>query len=190
MARFIAWPILLLLAGCAAAKPMTYLSLAPVPGAPVTAAAGKPITVAHVEMPPSIDRLALTTESGPSTLDLDPNATWAAPLGEMATQVLAQDLASRLPGSTVLMPGEAIPAGGARVVRVDVLRFLPINEPGSEKVVLDANWQMLSPGGAVLHGNQARIEVPSGPGAAAEAEAMSTALGQLADRIAAALGAH
>lgn len=175
---------LVALAGCAAAPPMTYLHLAPVRGGVVAASAGKPVAVAKVNMPPSLDRLALTTETSGSTLGIDPNANWAAPLDGMASLVLAQNLASRLPGTTVVMPGEVIPRSGVRVVHVDVLRFLPVASPSGEHVALDAGWQVLSPAGEVLRSRQSHFSVPTAPGAAAEAAAMSTALGALSDRIA------
>lgn len=177
----------LALAGCAAAPPVTYLHLAPVRGGVVAASAGQPVAVANVNMPPSLDRLALTTETSGSTLGIDQNANWAAPLDGMATRVLAQNLAARLPGTTIVMPGEVMPRSGVRVVHVNVLRFLPVAGPSGEHVALDAGWQVLSPTGAILRSGQSQFSVPTAPGAAAEAEAMSTALGELSDRIAAAL---
>lgn len=188
MKRFATLTLLLVLAGCASAPPITYLQLAPVSGPVVRASrTGMPITVAEVEMPPAIDRLGLTRETGASTLSVDPNASWAAPLDGMATQVLAENLASRLPGTKVLMPGEVIPSGARRIVRVDVLRFLPIAASGSAHVVLDADWQIVTSRGGIEHSGREQIGLPSAPGAAAEAAAMSQALGELADRIATAI---
>ncbi|MGH7122518.1 MAG: PqiC family protein [Acetobacteraceae bacterium] len=188
MKSFGALAFLLLLAGCAAAPPITYLQLAPVagPAARVTRS-GPPIRVAQVEMPPAIDRLGLTRETGTSTLAVDPNASWAAPLDGMATQVLAENLASRLPGTKVLMPGEVMPRGTVRVVRVDVLRFLPIAAAGAEHVALDAYWQVVTSENHVAHSGHAQIRVASAAGAPAEAAAMSHSLGELADQIAAAV---
>lgn len=188
MSRPATLALLLLLAGCGAGPPMTYLQLAPVSGPVVsTVRTGPPITVAQVEMPPAIDRLGLTRETGTSTLAVDPTASWAAPLDGMATTVLAENLATRLPGSKVLMPGEAIPPGARRIVRVDVLRFLPSAASGAEHVALDAEWQVLTSGGRIEHSGKAQIRAASGPGAAAEAAAMSEALGELANRIAGAI---
>jgi len=186
MRRWMALAVSLLIAGCTAAPPITYLRLAPVPG-PTLTATGTPVTVAHVVMPPVVDRLALVTETGESTLETAENANWAAPLDEMATTVLAQDLASRLPRIAVLMPGEVLPSGGVRTVRVDVLRFLPVNGASRGYVALDADWQVLSAPGTVTESGRSGIRVPRAPGAPAAAAAMSTALGRLADRIAAAL---
>jgi uncharacterized lipoprotein YmbA len=193
MRQRIALAALLLLAGCAAAPPMIYLRLAPVQGGPVKAAAAGPIAVAPVEMPPAIDRVALTSQTGESTLGVAANASWAAPLGGMTTEVLAQDLASRIRGAAVLMPGETLPSSGAREVRVDVVRFLPVTVgasagSGADHVALDAGWQVISPHGAVLRTGFSRIAVPSEPGAEEAATAMSVALGRLADRIAASFG--
>lgn len=167
---------------------MTLLRLSSVSGPSVTAAADAPIRVEAVEIPPTIDRAALTTEATTSTLTLSENARWAAPLGEMTTRVLAEDLAQRMRGATVLLPGEAVPSGRARAVRVDMIRFLPITSAQGTGVALDADWQVLSPSGAVLTDGQSRIRVPSRSDPASAAGAMSTALGQLADQVATTFG--
>lgn len=177
----------LALAGCGSAAPITYLHLAPVPAGVITASSGTLVAVAQVTMPASIDRLALTTETSGSTLGIDQNAKWAAPLDGMATSVLAQNLASRLPGTTVIMPGEVMPQGGKRVVHVNVLRFLPVVGAHGAHVALDAGWQVLATNGTIWRSGRSRFSVPTAPGAAAEARAMSTALGELSDRIAEAL---
>lgn len=188
MRRIATLGLLMLLAGCASAPPTTLLRLSSVSGASVVAAADTPITVAAVEIPPGIDRSALTTEASRNTLTVSRDARWAGPLGHMTTRVLAEDLALRLHGATVLLPGEAEPPGGARAVRVDMIRFLPVARTPDTHVALDADWQMLSPSGAVLHDGQSRIRVPTGPDPAEAARSMSTALGRLADQIAASFG--
>lgn len=179
---------LVLLASCTSAPPMTLLRLSSVPGSPVTAAADTPITVAAVQIPPTIDRAALMTEATRNTITASANARWAAPLGKMTTRALAEDLALRIRGATVLLPGEAMPWGGACTVRVDMARFLPVASAQGDHVALDADWQVLSPSGKVLTESHSRIRVPSHPDPAAAARSMSEALGQLADQVAQTLG--
>ena len=187
MRRFVALALLVMLAGCTAGPPITLLRLAPTKGRPITAITNMPITVAAVEIPPTIDRLALTVETGESTVHVSRNARWAAPLGEMSTQVFAEDLAARLPHASVLMPGEEVPPGGAWVVRIDMTRFVPVWGTQNDHVALDAAWQVLSPKGTVLTAGRSQIRVSGRPDAASAAQSMSAALGELADRVAAAL---
>lgn len=174
--------ILLLLAGCAG-KPTTYLALAPTQS-PITAisTAATPIAVAHVSMPAAIDRLYLTSATGTTTLHVAAHARWVAPIDSQARTVLARDLASRIPDADILMPGDPVPETGARIVHVNVTEFLP--RPGT--VVLEADWRITSSKTRkTLANGRFHVEIPSGPKPAARAEAMSTALGRLADAIAA-----
>ncbi|OYV32553.1 MAG: hypothetical protein B7Z80_26550 [Rhodospirillales bacterium 20-64-7] len=102
----------LALAGCAG-KPTTYLTLTPVPG-PAQTKAGTPLAVSRINIPPAIDRSGFTTETGPATLAVAGDTKWAGPLGVMGQLALARDLAARLQNMRVLMPGDPLPAGGAR----------------------------------------------------------------------------
>lgn len=169
-----------LLAGCAS-TPTTYLRLAPVAG-PTIGGAGPAVAVAHIATPPAIDRLYLTSLTGPTTLHVANHARWVAPLGGMMQGVLARDLAARLPDTEVPLPGDPAPHGGARVVSVTVATFLP--EPG--RVVLDADWRVTSRRHhRIVADGRAHIVVPAGATPALQAQAMSEAIGRLADRIAA-----
>ena len=172
--------LVVLLAGCAT-TPTTYLTLTPVPG-PTIGISGPAIAVAHIATPTAIDRLYLTTATGPTTLHVANHARWVAPLGGMAQSVLAHDLAMRLQNTEILMPGDPTPHGGARVVSVNVTTFLP--DPG--RVVLDADWRITSRRHHhIIARGRTHIVVPAGATPALQAQAMSAALGQLADRIAA-----
>ncbi|MHB1304608.1 MAG: PqiC family protein [Acidiphilium sp.] len=180
MRRHLILASLLTLVACSS-KPTTYLALAPVAGS-IHPDGGTPVAVAHVAMPASIDRLYLTSATGPNTLHVANHARWGAPLGGEAQSALAVDLAQRLPGIEVSMPGDKVPRD-ARTVRVNVIRFLP--EP--EGVALDADWSVTACNHPPAKG-RARIRVPAGAMPGDKAAAMSTALGRLADRIAARLG--
>ncbi|HTJ91020.1 MAG TPA: PqiC family protein [Acidocella sp.] len=175
----------LVLSGCAG-KPTTYLALAPtgtvqpqsLPAVPVLA-------VSAVDIPPAIDRLHFTTGTAPGVLHVAGDTVWAGPLGPMARIVLAQDLAARLRGSTVLMPGDALPPGGAATLHVTIQSFMP-DEAGT--VSLQADWSVAAPDGkTILARGRFAHTMPGGSQPAAEAQTMSTALGGLADAIATAL---
>ena len=167
------------LAGCAGQR-TTYLALSPTSG-PTFHARGPAIAVAHVPMPPTIDRIYLTTETGPNTRAVSRRARWTAPLAGQAQAILARDLARRLPERHVTMPGDPVPHA-AVMVHVGVTEFMP--HPGH--VVLAADWRGVRAGKAVAAG-RVRIVEHCGTKPAAEAHAMSVALGRLADRIAARL---
>jgi|HubBroStandDraft_2_1064218.scaffolds.fasta_scaffold151898_2 uncharacterized lipoprotein YmbA len=49
--------------------------------------------------------------------------SWGEPLGDMFARILAQDLAQRLPGSSVFTEGSAIATTPDAVVAIDVQRF-------------------------------------------------------------------
>lgn len=166
----------LALAACAG-TPTTYLALAPVPG-PTATIPTPPIAVARVMMPAAIDRLYLTIATGPTTLSVADHARWVAPLDGEAQNVLADDLAQRLPGATILHPGDPTPQGGARLVMVNVTKFLP----GEARVVLNADWRIEARRHhRVIAQGRADIVMPAGTTPATQADAMSAALGRLTD---------
>lgn len=175
---------ILLLAGCAG-RPTTYLALAPAGQVRPQSAAIPALAVSAVDIPPAIDRLHLTTGAAPGVLRVAGDTEWAGPLGPMARIVLAQDLAARLPGCTVLMPGDVPPPGGTASVHVTIQDFMP---DAAGTVTLRADWSVAAPSGRtrLAHGRFARA-VPGGSQPAAEAQSMSIALGALADAIAAGL---
>ncbi|HVW20557.1 MAG TPA: PqiC family protein [Opitutaceae bacterium] len=190
MRRSSSLPLLLaaaLVAGCASHDhPTTYLTLEPVaPAESPAPASGTAALVAPVEIPPSLDRLLLTTATGAATLRVSGDARWSAPLADLIRQALARDLAQRLPGGRVLMPGDPVPPEGVRAVRVNIQEFRP---DASGQVSLQAHWEVEAPhGGAVQRQGDFRIELPGAPQPGAEAATMSAAVGRLADAIAPAL---
>ncbi len=169
-----------LLASCAG-KPTEYLTLSPQPSDRTTIAPGAPVAVANVQIPPVLDRLYLTTMRSDNQLHVAEHTRWAAPLDGIAQSALARDLATRLTGTTVLMPGDEPPSGGVRLVRVNIQNFIA-DQTG--QVTLDADWSVLSPQQDVIAQDRAHIVVPGNPRATSEAYSMSTALGKLADQIA------
>lgn len=172
---------LVLLAGCAG-KPTTYLSLATRPSAlTLVAEPGAPLAVAHVRIPPSLDRLYLTSQLAPNQLHVAAHARWAAPLDGLIQRVIAQDLAQRLTACKVLMPGDPIPNGGVRLVRLNIDQFV---FKADGQVVLSADWSVIAPHHRSASFRRTSITVPSGRSPTEQAAAMSTALGQLAGKMA------
>ena len=171
----------LLVTGCGFLKrtPNTFYTLDTVPGTGARATmAGTPVGIDGVELPPGLDRREVTARDANNKLDVRGHHQWASPLEDMVVHTLSFDLASRLPEGMVVLPGQAKP----RAMRSLFVTFEDL-APGPDRVfVLDARWTM---GELVRH---ERITVPlQSKESAAIVTAMSQALGQLADRIAAAL---
>jgi len=188
MMRRMLLPTLLLvlaLAGCGSSPKTQFIVLSQQPG-PAVAAGGRPIDVRNVIIPGAIDRQELVRANGPNGVRIDDIYRWAGPLDQMIQTTLAADLASRLPSGMVLMPGDPVP-NDAQGVALTVDRFL---DEGGGRVVLVADWSLLRGSDQhVVQRQRSHITVAApGDGGQAIAAAMSRALGQLADRMASAIG--
>jgi uncharacterized lipoprotein YmbA len=177
------------LAACGHSDATHVFTLFPVaPTQPVAATvSGAPIRLRRVTVPPALDRVELVREVAPGEVTVSDFEHWAAPLGQTAVQVLAQDLAARLPAGGLIPPAAPLPTGGVNV-DVDILAF---NVAGGQ-AVMQASWSEISPPSAAPKGGQApstRLVELTAPvdasGGLAEAQGLSRLLGQLADRIAA-----
>jgi len=180
--RFIPLLGLMLLAGCAG-KPTTYLTLAP-QSSPRTYIPDSdlPVAVADVQIPPSLDRISLTTQIAATQMKVANHTRWAAPLGGMIQHVLAQDLAQRMPQVHVLMPGDPPAPHGEQLVRVNIQNFIA---DASGRVVLDADWSVeATDKHHTLASDRAHIVMVGSALPYAEAVTMSAVLGRLADEIA------
>lgn len=165
-------------------KPSVYLTLAATPAggeASNRETSGPPISVERVEIAPELDRTLFTTAAGTATLQVEGNVHWAAPLSALARQALARDLADRLPGASVLMPGDPNPPGKARRVHVNLLEFRP---DASGRVTLEADWSAETSEQVPPKTGRFHLQIPGGANPSAEAATMSEALGRLADTIA------
>ncbi len=127
----------------------------------------------------------MLTEGG-DRLDISGQDEWGAPLGRLIRQTLTTDLMSRLPPGSVLAPGSTAPRSGLRIISVNIQRF---SGDAAEMVVLDASWSLLKAGTSdVLRNGHEVIYARGASGRVADVvPAMSQALGQLADRLAAAI---
>jgi uncharacterized protein len=181
-------PVLALvtLAGCASSPPTRFFALDPVsPGGGAAAgAAGVPVKVDAVHIPPALDRDSMVRGESNNQLQISSQDRWAGDLGEMIRRVLTQDLAQRLPSAMVVAPASPAPAS-ARGLVIDIMTF----QPQSGEVVLEADWTLLqgTQANPVLR-RSVHLTQPATPSAQGEAEAMSALLGQLADDIAAQMG--
>jgi uncharacterized lipoprotein YmbA len=142
--------------------------------------AGPALRLDSVHIPPSLDRIEITTEIVPGELKISDLEHWAAPLGQLVRQTLTVDLMVRLPEGRVISPHLA-ESQGAISVSVDILAF-SANERGSR---LEVNWIVTSDDsnpGTAGHTVLFQDDTPTA-GAIATARTLSKMLGQLADRI-------
>lgn len=167
-------------AACTSPNPALY-TLAPVSGEAHTGAPR------FVELrSPSLPQYLLRSEIVRSTedfrVDVLPNDWWGESFSAMFNRVLTQDLTQRLPDSTVYSDTSAISASPGATIAVNVARF---DANGANMELLEAE---ISISGAHAGSRYVRLGVPiQGAGTAQLVSAMSTALGRLADTIAAML---
>ena len=213
MAVLLAWASALLAAGCASPGPDLY-SLEPRPGGvhpgPVLASpvlAGEParlqaatqsglrrvIVVRGVGLPRYLERDEIVRAAGGSRLRVAGNDWWGEPLRVMLRRVLVADLAQRLPGADVLADEGPIAAHPDAEVEVDVQQFdskasgRDAGDPGGP-MLLDGYAAVIPAGigpGWPRTLDQLHLNVPMAAGTTkAQVDAMSTALGQVADAVA------
>ena len=174
----------LLLASCRSPDP-AFFTLAPVRGSPLP---GAP-TLVELRRPGIagyLDRPEIVRSNANYRLRIEGGERWAEPFGDMVARVLAENLQSRLRGTSVFTSTGAISAETGAKVEIDLQRF---DADPSGQVQLLAQV-------AVTRGSRRgnptaqtiRLSVaPTGASTADYVAAMSQALGQAADQIAALL---
>ena len=171
----------LLLTGCSflsKSKPKLY-SLEVVAPTGAVAAAGTPLAIGSLELPPDIDRREVVLRNDDQQLEVRSSELWAAPLRSLVLHAFVFDLAARLPEGMIILPGTAQTARPARSIDLIIEDYAAGPE---SRVVLKARWIM----GGVTHREQIATEVAS-LDSASVAAGMSQALATLADRIVAGL---
>jgi uncharacterized lipoprotein YmbA len=151
----------------------TIYTIDPLPGQAATTRSA--IAIGSIELPAGFDRKEVVVRKANSELDVRGTQLWSSTLSDVVLHTLAFDLANRLPAGMMILPGETKPASSHAI---DVV-FENLAAGPESKVVVDAIWDRT---------HREHIEVPvSSLDSANVATGMSQALGQLADRIAAAL---
>jgi hypothetical protein len=174
------------LAACGHSPPTRFFTLDAVPATTPTGvtAPAAPVQLDAVHIPPALDRPQLVTQTAPNRLGVSDQDRWGAPLGQMMRRTLAQDLQTRLPRGAFIFPDAPHPAG-ARALVVTVLQ---VTATPAGRVDMEANWSLLSAGSARPERSEnLTLSAAAAPGPAGEAQALSTALGELSDHIAAAV---
>jgi hypothetical protein len=192
-------------AACASPNPVLYV-LAPLPGTSLTGTSltgpslmsvpgpgaprsggpqsGPPATVElrEIGLARYLERSQIVRSSEGYRLDVLTNEWWGEPLGAMLSRVLVQELTQRLPGSTVFAESGAITVSPAATVAVNIQR---LDADASGAAVLIAQVEV---SGRMSATRNIHLTVPpTAAGTAGLVEAMSQAIAQLADTIAAML---
>jgi len=168
------------LASCASSNPALYTL--EVPPGPVRRGGPRVIELRTVSIARYLERSQIVRSSENFRLDVLPNDWWGEPLDAMLGRVLAHALAQRLPGSTVYPENSAISSEPDVTLQANVQR---LDQDATGAVLLSAQFAVVRRA-ADTRDFTAHVPV-HGSSAAALVAAMSEAVGQLADRIAASL---
>ena len=167
-------------AACASPDPALYV-LAAVPGPHRSGAAGV-VQIRTIGVPHYLERSQIVRSSEGYRMDVLSNDWWGEPFGAMTGRILLLDLTQRLPGSTVYADNGAISTPPDATVEADLQRF-----------DLDRDGALLLAAQIAVDGNHVASDTvtvtvrPADGTTGSLVAAMSTATGQLADKIAAML---
>jgi uncharacterized protein len=177
-----------MLGACASSPPLHYYTLTEMPAASrLTVPAGMdPIRLDRVTIPTELDRSQIVRRLDPTQLQIVEDVRWAAPLDETIRRILSNDIAARLPQGAVANPNEPAVGEKRQSLTVDFSEFY--GDAGCA-VTLRAAWILKRSDSNSLQGTEETKASPQGgcQGAGSIPQAMSQALGQLSDQIAAAI---
>jgi len=179
--------LLIAFAACSSPSPDLY-TIAPVPGVP-HAVSPKVVVLQQIGLERYLERLQIVRSSEDYKLDVMSNDWWGEPLGAMLSRVLVDELQQRLPQSVVISEVGAVSAPADATVTLNIQRM---DKDASGNLILSAQAGIIFKGRAaapVLRSFRFSVTPPSS-GIPGEVAAISTAVGQLADGLAAMLVAR
>jgi uncharacterized lipoprotein YmbA len=180
---FTGFGLVIALVGCSSPDPVLY-TIAPVNGA-AKVAGPRIVSIERLEIARYLDRSQIVSTSENYRLDLKPNDWWGEPLAAMLRRVLQQELGQRLPQSSILSGSGAVSATPDATIDLDLQR-LDVDASGA--LILQAEVSVTFKGAKAPVLRSFHLSSPvSGQGAGAEVAAISGAVGQLADGLAAML---
>ena len=183
-ARFAALTVVVALAACSSPSPVLY-TIAPVSGATQTGGP-KVVAIQQLSLARYLERSQIVRSSENYRLDVMSNDWWGEPLGAMLSRVLIEELGQRLPQSVVIGESGAVTASPDATIELNMQR---LDEDATGNLVLQAQSSVSfksRKGGPVLRSFRF-VVTPSAPGIPGEVTAISTAVDQLADGLAAML---
>jgi uncharacterized lipoprotein YmbA len=181
--RFAGLALPLLAAACSSPDPV-YYTVATRPG-PVLPAAPKVIMLKDISLPSYLDRREIVRSSEGYKLDVRSNDWWGQPLGGMLGNTLVIELSQRLPGSTIYAESGAISADPNAVISINLQR-LDADSTGMLILLAQVAIDFNRPRRMASRTFTISKPLPT-PGTPGLVVAISDALGELADGIAAML---
>jgi uncharacterized protein len=197
--RHILGALLLLpaLARCSTTPPSRLYTLAPRPGTPIARTAETvmlkrvavpidrttgTVMLKRVEIAKYLDRPQIVRYSGPYELTTSEFDRWAESLSDMATRVMVANLSQRLPGSQVFAATGPLSMNSSNTtIELNIDRF-DVDPGGS--VILLAQWVIHHVKTEEFRSQEIHVATASST-ISDQVAAMSDALGQLANQIAA-----
>jgi uncharacterized lipoprotein YmbA len=173
------------LAACSSPAPVLY-TVAPVPGATIDGAP-RVILLQQIVLASYLERQQIVRSSENYRLDVLSNDWWGETPSAMLGRVLLDELGSRLPGSTVLSESGGISSSPDATIAVNIQR-MDKDIAGNLILQAQAGVEFKGKGAPQLRGFRFSVTPPAA-GTAGEVAAISTAIGQLADGLAAMLPA-
>jgi uncharacterized protein len=173
--------LLFCLAGCSSPNPKLY-SIAPIDGQPRISTAAV-VLLERVGLERYLERQQIVRSSENYRLEVMENEWWGEPLAAMLSRMLVTELGQRLPRSTVISETGAVSVTADATISVNVRR---LDEDAAGRVVLQAQGAIAFKGRdkPLLRTFRFSVDPPS-PGTPGEVAAISTAVAQLADGLAA-----
>jgi uncharacterized lipoprotein YmbA len=179
----VALALTMALGACDSPPPVLY-TIAPVQG-PTQQGGPKIVLLQQIGFARYLERSQIVRSSENYRLDVMPNDWWGEPIGSMLTRVLVDELGERLPQSVVLNENGAVSSPADATIELNVRR---LDEDAAGTVVLTAQAGVTFKGRSTPVLRSFHFTVPpTTPGVPGEVAAISVAVGQLADGLAAVL---
>jgi uncharacterized lipoprotein YmbA len=169
------------LVGCGSSPEPVFYALAPSPGHAETIAS-RVVEVRRPALAGYLDRPDIVTRVAGYQLRLVSVERWGEPLADMIARVLAEDMADRLPASTVFSESSGFSGDPETTVELQVQRF-DVGEDGTLALVVEVGVQSAHGSAATEWKSFALKGRPEGAGTPSLVAAMSLLLGRLADGI-------
>jgi len=182
--RALVFAAALLLAACRSPDP-NFFTLAAVHGTPQGGAPSL-VELRRPGLAGYLDRPEIVRSATAYQLKMASGERWGEPFGDMISRVLAEDLNQRLPGTSVFTSTGSISVDAGATVEIDVQRFDA--DPSGQVQFLAQVAVSRGRGRADATARAVRATVtPASTATADYVAALSNALGQAADQIAAML---
>ncbi len=172
------------LQACGSSPEPTLYTLAVRPG-PVLSRGPRIVQIRDIGLPGYLDRKEIVRSTEDFKLDVRSNAWWGEPVGGMIGRTIVLELSQRLPGSQVYSEAGSITIDPYAAVGIDIQRF-DADKAGNVVLLAQAAIQFNRPTRTAARNFSITKPVPT-PDTPGHVAAMSDALGELSDGIAALL---